>query len=451
MLPPVDPVAAGVRRCPFLHSLASAEGDAFARSVALNPFAPAPAACAQPPARRPVFEELEDFSRTFRLFHGPDGMVPLGNGKVERGIAAAAVGAERAEGEGERRARAAPRPAALGMGARAASMSASNFGFMVRGREAFRGGRVGFDPWSEVTCVALGSRVGGRPGLGFGLDVCGVAGRRAKETDQQLTLTICWRRRCFGERNLGDLFGNNNRKPRNSGGGGGDKSGQQRKPDGGQRPSPKARGGGPVHISASSTGAIAPGGQCPMRKIIGPLSALLIKGKCPPPIVKMRAALNRTQLVASLRPQDLPVKVLAVAVTSAVLNIPLGALRDHCRKFSPEWFLAVHATIPFVAMFRKAVLMPKYAMAITIAAAIGGQLVGARLERRRIKMRANEQLMAGDALAQVAPLGTGQADRLSSGQALASPKMACAQEAYVTESGEVGMLAATAAQSAILL
>lgn len=379
MLAPVDPVAAGMRRCPFLHSLASAEGADFARSVALNPFAPAAASADQAAPRRPVFEELEDFSRTFRLFHGPGGMVPLGEEKVERGVAAAAVDVPRAEGAGERRAGAAARPVVLGMGARAASMSSSNFGFM---------------------------------------------------------------------RNLGDLFGSNNRKPRN---GGGDKSGRQRKPNGGQRPSPKARGGGPVHISASSTGAIAPGGQCPMRKIVGPLSALLIKGKCPPPVVKMRAALNRTQLVTSLRPQDLPVKVLAVAATSALLNVPLGALRDHCRKFSPEWFLAVHATIPFVAMFRKAVLMPKYAMAITIAAAIGGQMVGARLERRRLKMDAKEHIVAGDALVQAAPLGSGQADSLSSGHALTSPRMACAQEAYITESGEVGMLAATAVQPAILL
>lgn len=50
-------------------------------------------------------------------------------------------------------------------------------------------------------------------------------------------------------------------------------------------------------------------------------------------------------------------------------NLPCGAWREHTRKFSPQWFLAVHATIPFVAMLRKAVLMPKWAVALTLVAA----------------------------------------------------------------------------------
>lgn len=48
-------------------------------------------------------------------------------------------------------------------------------------------------------------------------------------------------------------------------------------------------------------------------------------------------------------------------------NLPCGMWREHTRKFSPQWFLAVHATIPFVASLRKAVLMPKWAILLTIA------------------------------------------------------------------------------------
>ena len=110
------------------------------------------------------------------------------------------------------------------------------------------------------------------------------------------------------------------------------------------------------------------------------------------------------------------------------------------RKFSPAWFLAVHATIPFIAMLRKvcprllrccmkqallmlwswcsssmepvwrvscatcnvsslsdwplnkhvltvvqAVVMPKWAIAWTVACAIVGQVLGARLERARLQ------------------------------------------------------------------
>ena len=45
----------------------------------------------------------------------------------------------------------------------------------------------------------------------------------------------------------------------------------------------------------------------------------------------------------------------------------------------------MHATIPFVAMLRKAVLMPRWAILLTIAGAVAGQQVGATLERARLK------------------------------------------------------------------
>ena len=58
--------------------------------------------------------------------------------------------------------------------------------------------------------------------------------------------------------------------------------------------------------------------------------------------------------------------------------------REHCEKFSGAWFAAVHASIPFIAMLRKAVIMPKYAILFTIAAAVAGQAMGAKIERRRM-------------------------------------------------------------------
>lgn len=71
-------------------------------------------------------------------------------------------------------------------------------------------------------------------------------------------------------------------------------------------------------------------------------------------------------------------------MVAALLNMPFGAAREHTHKFSPQWFLAVHATIPLIAPLRKAVLMPRWAIAFTIASAIIGQAAGARLERRRL-------------------------------------------------------------------
>lgn len=73
-------------------------------------------------------------------------------------------------------------------------------------------------------------------------------------------------------------------------------------------------------------------------------------------------------------------------------NVPLGVWREHTEKFSPSWFAAVHAAVPFIAMLRKSVLMPKTAMAFTIAASVLGQVIGSRAERYRLKAVAERKL-----------------------------------------------------------
>jgi hypothetical protein len=132
---------------------------------------------------------------------------------------------------------------------------------------------------------------------------------------------------------------------------------------------------------------------------MGPFAGLVFnqydKLICPPPIVAARAALARTPAVKKLRPQALGVKLLAVAATAATLNIPCGMWREHVEKFSVEWFIAIHATIPFVAMLRKAVIMPKFAIAVTIGAAVLGQVVGSRLERLRLQQQREQEANGG--------------------------------------------------------
>jgi hypothetical protein len=121
--------------------------------------------------------------------------------------------------------------------------------------------------------------------------------------------------------------------------------------------------------------------------------------------------------VQKLRPQTLPVKLVAVAAVAAAANLPCGAVREHFEKFSTGWFIAVHATIPFVAMLRKAVIMPKYAMVVTIAAAVLGQMVGARLERVRL-----QQLTAAQLASQVVPAALPVAASVERGSGTACSK-----------------------------
>ncbi|KAK1300428.1 hypothetical protein QJS10_CPB13g00648 [Acorus calamus] len=123
-------------------------------------------------------------------------------------------------------------------------------------------------------------------------------------------------------------------------------------------------------------------GQCPIAKsyrVVSHVLPLVAKAlqpppgmnlRCPPAVVAARAALARTALVKNLRPQPLPAKMLSIGLLGMAANIPLGIWREHTKKFSPSWFVAVHAAVPFIAMLRKSVLMPKTAMAFTIAASI---------------------------------------------------------------------------------
>ncbi|KAK3018789.1 hypothetical protein RJ639_002906 [Escallonia herrerae] len=138
-------------------------------------------------------------------------------------------------------------------------------------------------------------------------------------------------------------------------------------------------------------------GNCPIAKSYRAVSGVLplvakalqpppgMKFKCPPVIVAARAAISRTALAKNLRPQSLPTKVLAIGALGMAANVPLGIWREHTEKFSPSWFVAVHAAVPFIGMLRKSVLMPKTAMAFTIAASILGQVIGSRAERYRLK------------------------------------------------------------------
>ncbi|KAJ8626052.1 hypothetical protein MRB53_019359 [Persea americana] len=138
-------------------------------------------------------------------------------------------------------------------------------------------------------------------------------------------------------------------------------------------------------------------GNCPIAKSYRAVSKVLplvaktlqpppgMNFRCPQAVVAARAALARTAFVKNLRPQPLSSKILTIGLLGMAANVPLGVWREHTEKFSPSWFVAVHAAVPFIAMLRKSVLMPKTAMAFTIAASVLGQVIGSRAERLRLK------------------------------------------------------------------
>ncbi|KAE8666371.1 Pseudouridine synthase family protein [Hibiscus syriacus] len=145
-------------------------------------------------------------------------------------------------------------------------------------------------------------------------------------------------------------------------------------------------------------------GNCPIAKSFRAVSGVLplvakvfqpppgMKYSCPPAVVAARAALAQTAFAKKLRPQSLPTKVLVIGMLGMAANVTLGIWREHTEKFSLSWFVAIHAAVPFIAMLRKSVLMPKTAMVFTIAASVLGQVIGSRAERLRLKAVAAKQL-----------------------------------------------------------
>ncbi|KAJ9510554.1 hypothetical protein QJQ45_026627, partial [Haematococcus lacustris] len=298
-----------VSRCPFLSAVGEEQGLAYARAIAVNPVVPAAHTAG---LRRPVLEDLTDFASSFRLFHGPGGVVPLVR-YVEQPAAPAQPMCQ-PEQRSSQCSEAEPKK------------------LTTVARHPLR--------HSALATISLS-------GFGNGFLDFGAIMRALQH----------------------------HAKP------------AQHRRQGPEVSKPKPRAG-----PAPSQGDVGQSsGQCPMRKMLGPLAPVVFNPaghlQCPQVIIQARAILAATKPVRHLRPQALPVKLLAVGVASAAVNVPFGMWREHCEKFGVHWFIAVHASIPFIAMLRKAVIMPKYAILFTIATAIAGQAVGARLERKRLQPR----------------------------------------------------------------
>jgi hypothetical protein len=76
--------------------------------------------------------------------------------------------------------------------------------------------------------------------------------------------------------------------------------------------------------------------------------------------------------------------LLAIGVTFFV-NVPCGYWRAGVRKFSPQWFVAVHAAVPVVIVLRLALGLPFRwnLFPLFVMTYFGGQFAGSRLRQRR--------------------------------------------------------------------
>jgi hypothetical protein len=80
--------------------------------------------------------------------------------------------------------------------------------------------------------------------------------------------------------------------------------------------------------------------------------------------------------------------LLIVAILILALNLPFGYWRAGVRKFSPQWFLAVHVPVPLAIGLRFAVGLGfrLATLPLFVAAFFGGQFLGARIRRHRANL-----------------------------------------------------------------
>lgn len=79
-------------------------------------------------------------------------------------------------------------------------------------------------------------------------------------------------------------------------------------------------------------------------------------------------------------------RLIGVALATLVINIPMGYWRESVRKFSPQWFVAVHAAVPLVVLMRhkSEIGFAWYTYPPMILCYFGGQFIGSRIRRRRL-------------------------------------------------------------------
>jgi hypothetical protein len=73
----------------------------------------------------------------------------------------------------------------------------------------------------------------------------------------------------------------------------------------------------------------------------------------------------------------------AVTAVSFLVNLPLGYARAPARRFSVRWFVLVHLSIPLIVFLRFWLRLHPLVIPFNIAAAVAGQVVGARWYHKR--------------------------------------------------------------------
>ncbi len=74
-------------------------------------------------------------------------------------------------------------------------------------------------------------------------------------------------------------------------------------------------------------------------------------------------------------------KLFILVAAAFIMNLPLGYLRQGARRFSFNWFLYIHLSIPFIIVIRLLMGVSNWFIPLSIASAVAGQLAGGRYRK----------------------------------------------------------------------
>ena len=74
-----------------------------------------------------------------------------------------------------------------------------------------------------------------------------------------------------------------------------------------------------------------------------------------------------------------PLLLIALLATTFIITLPFGVWREKCRKFTIQWWLAIHLVIPFIFIMRRWGGFSYWYIPLFLASTVLGQIVGGKI------------------------------------------------------------------------
>jgi hypothetical protein len=84
---------------------------------------------------------------------------------------------------------------------------------------------------------------------------------------------------------------------------------------------------------------------------------------------------------SSFLPQVPWALIALIGIAALAVNIPLGYAREGFRRFSIEWFVCVHLSVPLIAWLRLSNHVSAWGIPAFVACAVLGQIAGGKVRR----------------------------------------------------------------------